>query len=109
MSGFLRTGLCEPAHSLAENLDLLGFAVPGSGISSDRALRFKREPHVLCAKEGVHLLQKRQYPSKSTICVGLIQHLLDRYGRQTRLIGHRQHHFEGIQSLATNKRRENGE
>ena len=63
--------------------------------------------HVRGSKENVELLQERQGSPESAVCGGLVDHLLDGHGRQSSLIGYRQHHFERVESLTANQSREN--
>ena len=62
--------------------------------------------HVRGSKENVELLQERQGSPESAVCGGLVDHLLDGHGRQSCLVGDRQHHFERVETLAADQSRE---
>ena len=109
VSRIFGAGLRESTHSFTEDFDLLVFARPGTRFRRGGALRFKRKMHVGRAEEVVESLQERQGFAETTVCGRLIHHFLDGDGRQSGFVGHRQHHFESIQALASDQHGKNGQ
>ena len=65
--------------------------------------------HVGRAEEVVELLQERQGFAETAVGGRLIHHFLDGDGGQSSFVGHRQHHFESVQSLNSYQHGEDGQ
>ena len=102
-------GLRESTHMLAEKFDLLVFARLGACFRRGSALRFEWQMHVGRAEEVVELLQERQGFAETAVGGRLIHHFLDGDGGQSGFVGHRQHHFESVQSLNSYQHGEDGQ